>query len=75
MIKQENSRKIRRATCQADNVLDKMQYGKIGYSEHFYDIQADYWSSFNLNPLNYLDDDVKLRELLETTARSYKVRI
>ena len=71
----ETTRKIRRTHCQAEHVVDSMSMGKIGSSDYFGEIQDDYWKKVNENPLDYLDNDDKLREMIKQIARTYKVRI
>ena len=72
---EEMARITRRVISQANHINDSMSYGKIGYSDHYYDIQADFYKTIKLNPKEYVDDEPKIREALLKTARSYKVRI
>ena len=71
----EMARITRRVISQANYINDSMSYGKIGYSDYYYDIQADFYKTIKSNPKDFVDDEPKIRECLLKTARSYKVRI
>ena len=61
--------------CQASQVNDSMSYRKIGYSDHYYNIQVHFYKTIKLNPKDYVNDEAKIKEVLHKIARSYKGRI